>query len=108
MGRRRLFSGSENFVFYDFFSGDHVDENVFAYSNSLGGEHGLIIYHSAMPRPPADRHLQAGKTTGRHPRAGRWEALGVGSWACAQSEICSKVFLQLGVMNQAYLDFRRS
>jgi glycosidase len=46
MGRRRLFSGSENFVFYDFFSGDHVDENVFAYSNSLGGEHGLILYHN--------------------------------------------------------------
>jgi glycosidase len=46
MGRRRLFSGSENFVFYDFFSNDHVDENVFAYSNSLGGEHGLILYHN--------------------------------------------------------------
>ena len=46
MGRRRLFSGSENFTFYDFFSGGDVDENVFAYSNGFGGEHGLILYHN--------------------------------------------------------------
>jgi glycosidase len=47
MRRRYLFSGSENFIFYDFFSGDHVDENIFAYSNSVGGERGLILYHNA-------------------------------------------------------------
>jgi glycosidase len=46
MRRRHLFSGSENFVFYDFFCGDHVDENVFAYSNGVGGERGLILYHN--------------------------------------------------------------
>src|SRR5512141_1323305 len=46
MRRRRLFSGSENFVFYDFVSGDHVDENVFAYSNGTGGEHGVILYNN--------------------------------------------------------------
>ncbi|HEX9024660.1 MAG TPA: alpha-amylase family glycosyl hydrolase [Geobacteraceae bacterium] len=44
--RRRLFSGSENFVFYDFVSGGHVDENVFAYSNGAGGEHGVILYNN--------------------------------------------------------------
>ncbi|HTP64513.1 MAG TPA: alpha-amylase, partial [Geobacteraceae bacterium] len=46
MRRRRLFSGSENFVFYDFFNGDAVDENVFAYSNGAFGEHGLILYNN--------------------------------------------------------------
>ncbi|HTY21233.1 MAG TPA: alpha-amylase, partial [Geobacteraceae bacterium] len=44
--RRHLFSGSENFTLYDFFSGNHVDENVFAFSNSSGGEHGLILYNN--------------------------------------------------------------
>jgi glycosidase len=46
MKRRRLFSGSENFVLYDFFAGDHVDENVFAYSNRVGNERALIFYHN--------------------------------------------------------------
>jgi glycosidase len=44
--RRHLFSGSENFVFYDFFSGEQVDENVFAYSNRNGEERGLILFHN--------------------------------------------------------------
>jgi hypothetical protein len=46
MRRRHIFSGSENFVFYDFFSGEQVDENVFAYSNRNGDERGLILYHN--------------------------------------------------------------
>jgi glycosidase len=46
MQRRHLFSGSENFVFYDFFSGEQVDENVFVYSNGAGAERGLILYHN--------------------------------------------------------------
>jgi glycosidase len=46
MKKRRLFSGSENFVLYDFFAGDQVDENVFAYSNRLGNERALIFYHN--------------------------------------------------------------
>ena len=46
MKKRRLFSGSENFVLYDFFAGDRVDENVFAYSNRAGGEMAIIFYHN--------------------------------------------------------------
>ncbi|HWI40630.1 MAG TPA: alpha-amylase family glycosyl hydrolase, partial [Verrucomicrobiae bacterium] len=46
MRRRWLFSGSANFVFYDFFAGDHVEENVFAYSNMAGGERGVVLYHN--------------------------------------------------------------
>jgi len=46
MRRRHIFSGSDQFVLYDFFSGSRVDENVFAYSNRLGSERGVIIYHN--------------------------------------------------------------
>ena len=44
--RRWLFSGSENFVLYDFYAGDSVDENVFAYSNRVGDQRGLVLYHN--------------------------------------------------------------
>lgn len=46
MKKRRLFSGAENFVLYDFQAGNHLDENVFAYSNSRAGERALIVYHN--------------------------------------------------------------
>jgi glycosidase len=48
MRRRHIFSGSEQFVLYDFFSGDRVDENVFAYSNRSGAERGLILFHNSF------------------------------------------------------------
>ncbi len=44
--RRWLFSGSENFVLYDFQSGDKVDENVFAYSNRVGEQRALVLFHN--------------------------------------------------------------
>ena len=45
--RRRLFSGSENFVLYDFYCHDgSVDENVFAYSNRLGEQRALVLYNN--------------------------------------------------------------
>ena len=44
--RRWLFSGSENFVLYDFHAGDRVDENVFAYSNRVGEQRALVLYHN--------------------------------------------------------------
>ncbi|GFO68429.1 alpha-amylase [Geomonas limicola] len=46
MRRRHIFSGSENFVLYDFYAGSAVDENVFAYSNRYGNERGLILFHN--------------------------------------------------------------
>jgi glycosidase len=45
--RRWLFSGSENFVLYDFHAGNHVDENVFAYSNRVGENRALVLYHNS-------------------------------------------------------------
>ena len=39
--KRYLFAGVDNFLLYDVFTPEgHVDENVFAYSNSYGDERG--------------------------------------------------------------------
>ena len=47
MRRRYLFADVQNFFLYDFFSPEgQVNENVFAYSNSIHNEHGLVIYHN--------------------------------------------------------------
>jgi glycosidase len=43
---RGLFSGSEHFVLYDFHAGESVNEDVFAYSNRLGDQRGLVLYHN--------------------------------------------------------------
>lgn len=45
--RRALFAGSENFALYDLFTQDgKVDEDVFAYSNRIGDERALVLYHN--------------------------------------------------------------
>ncbi|AJE04222.1 alpha-amylase family glycosyl hydrolase [Geobacter pickeringii] len=44
--RRRLFSGSEGFILYDFFVDGVVNEDVFAYSNRFGDERGIVLYHN--------------------------------------------------------------
>jgi glycosidase len=46
MKKRYLFSGSENFVLYDFINNAVVNENVFAYSNMTGGEKALVLYNN--------------------------------------------------------------
>ncbi len=45
--RRALFAGVENFLLYDFFTeGGGVNEDVYAYSNGLGGERALVVFHN--------------------------------------------------------------
>ena len=45
--KRHLFAGVDNFLLYDFFTTDGtVNEDVFAYSNSLGSEKSLVAYHN--------------------------------------------------------------
>jgi glycosidase len=45
--RRWLFAGVDGFLLYDVESpGGGVNEDVFAHSNSRGGEHGLILYNN--------------------------------------------------------------
>jgi glycosidase len=46
--KRHIFSGSENFALYDYFTPEgYVNESVFAYSNRNGGERGLVLYNNA-------------------------------------------------------------
>ncbi len=45
--RRRIFAEVDRFLLYDFERSDgSVDENVFAYSNEMGGERSLVVYHN--------------------------------------------------------------
>lgn len=46
MKKRYLFAEVKNFVLYDFWEGNHVNEDVFAYSNRMNQEKALIIYHN--------------------------------------------------------------
>jgi len=46
--RRWLFSGSENFMLYDFYACDCINENVFAYSNRAGDQRSLVMYHNSF------------------------------------------------------------
>jgi glycosidase len=45
--RRYLFADMENFLLYDFFTPEgFVNEDVIAYSNGIGGERALVVYHN--------------------------------------------------------------
>jgi glycosidase len=45
--RRPLFAGVDNFLLYDVFMPDgQVNEDVFAYSNGLGNDRAMVIYHN--------------------------------------------------------------
>ncbi len=46
MRRRWLFSGATSFVLYDFWVGTAVNEDVFAYSNRVGDQRAVILYHN--------------------------------------------------------------
>ncbi|MCX8064400.1 MAG: alpha-amylase family glycosyl hydrolase [Candidatus Hydrogenedentes bacterium] len=49
MRKRYLFSGAQNFAFYDFVTPQGwVDENVFAYTNRVGEEKALVIYNNSI------------------------------------------------------------
>ncbi|ABA90190.1 glycoside hydrolase, putative [Syntrophotalea carbinolica DSM 2380] len=67
--RRALFSGSEHFNLYDFFTQGQVNEDVLAYSNRRGDQRALVVYHnrsldtggwvrSACPRVDAAGHAR--------------------------------------------------
>ncbi|MEE8423233.1 MAG: alpha-amylase family glycosyl hydrolase [Thermodesulfobacteriota bacterium] len=48
MRKRYLFAEVENFLLYDFYTPEgHVNEDVFAYSNRVGDERTLVIYHNS-------------------------------------------------------------
>ncbi len=50
MKKRYLFSGVENFLFYDLWQDGTVNENVFAYSNGCGNERTFVVYNNKYDR----------------------------------------------------------
>ncbi len=46
MKKRYLFAEVKNFYMYDFWAGNHVNEDVFAYSNKFFEERALVVYHN--------------------------------------------------------------
>ncbi|MCQ2983090.1 MAG: alpha-amylase, partial [Treponemataceae bacterium] len=46
MKKRYLFSGIENFCFYDVWNEGVVNENIFAYSNRYGDERAIVFYNN--------------------------------------------------------------
>ena len=58
--RRDLFAGSENFLLYDFWNDSGtVDENVFAFSNRLGEQRALILFHNKYGETSGTIHNSA-------------------------------------------------
>ncbi|MCR4939540.1 MAG: alpha-amylase [Treponemataceae bacterium] len=47
MKKRYLFSGIENFYFFDVWDNGHVNENVFAYTNMAETERAVVFYNNA-------------------------------------------------------------
>ncbi len=55
--RRGIFSGVENFTFYDFVSSTgEIDENVFAFSNGSDNERALVVYHNKFSQTTGRIH----------------------------------------------------
>ncbi|MGV9171098.1 MAG: alpha-amylase family glycosyl hydrolase [Promethearchaeia archaeon] len=50
MKKRYLFADVKNFILYDFWTGNTVNEDVFAYSNMVGTERALIVYNNRYNR----------------------------------------------------------
>ncbi len=50
MKKRYVFANVENFLFYDVWDNGHVNENIFAYSNSCGDEYSVVFYNNKYER----------------------------------------------------------
>ena len=50
MKKRYVFANVENFLFYDVWDNGHVNENIFAYSNSAGNEYSVVFYNNKYER----------------------------------------------------------
>ncbi len=46
MKKRYIFAEVKNFLLYDFWTGNFVNEDVFAYSNRAGSERALVVYNN--------------------------------------------------------------
>ena len=129
MRKRHLFSGSEDFILYDFFAGSNVDENVFAYSNRTDGERGVILFNNCYGSTAgwirtstarmvktdsgeALRRTTLGETLGFNPDGRYYYAFrdyaGGDEYIRSGRDLCEKgMYVDLGPYEyHAFLDFR--
>ncbi len=125
MRRRWIFSGSENFVCYDFFVGSRVDENVFAYSNRAGAARGVVLYNNrygdtsgwinrstAMLRDGALMQLNLGEALGLNPDPRCYyifrDQISDRDYLRSGRELCEKgLFMELTAYEaHVFIDFR--
>jgi len=58
--KRYIFSEVENFVLYDFISTEgHVNDNVYAYSNSAGDEKAIVLYNNKFEEAKGKIHYSS-------------------------------------------------
>ena len=58
--RRYLFADVKNFHFYDFVTSGEGNEDVFAYSNRVGDEFALVVYHNRWGEARGSIHKASG------------------------------------------------
>jgi hypothetical protein len=79
--KRHIFAESQHFALFDFWREDGaVDENVFAWSNRLGDQRALVIYHNKYAATAGTLHgsaAKADKITGGLSHLRLHEALGL-------------------------------
>ncbi|MBI5301095.1 MAG: alpha-amylase [Chloroflexi bacterium] len=80
--RRHVFAGVDDFVLYDFFTANGaVNEDVFAYSNRMNDERGLVIFHNKFAETAGWVRLSAAyldKASGKLAQRALSEALALG------------------------------
>jgi len=136
MKRRQIFAGVRNFLLYDFYTPEgHVNENVFAYTNSAGdspssaGERGLVIYNNKFSEARGWIHTSApylaleegerkltrknlGEGLGLHREANRFcifrDQISGLEYLHRSRELCEQgLYTELGAFKyRVYVDFR--
>ncbi len=62
--KRYLFSGAEQFNLYDFWCGDFVNDDVFAYSNGVGEQRALVVFNNRNACTAGRIHYSTERLTG--------------------------------------------
>jgi len=82
---RKIFAEVENFRLYDFFEGDYVNEDVFAYSNCNEGIRSLIIYNNRYRKTSGNIKLSV-SFLDKESRVSRQESLADALMLSAESD----------------------
>jgi len=121
--KRYLFSESENFQLYDLFNqGGHINENVFAWSNSTNNENAIVFFNNSFNSASGWINTAAAKLNQREIKVGdalklqyssnhycifREQRSGLWFIRNSQNLVNSGIYLHLnGYECQVYMDFK--